>query len=155
MVIRFGATGPGMRSGEARAARRGEPRRRGRALAERSGSGPAREGQTEPEVQVLQGISAEGQKKLGGAGVLVRQAANRAEINGARNGRSSKLATAFNAQGKGILSPAPAGSWARSVRVGERALGPTPESRPTCRRVSEPLAASPPGPDPGRPCGRS
>ena len=36
-----GPAGPGLRSGEARAARRGDPRRRRRALAERSGDGPA------------------------------------------------------------------------------------------------------------------
>jgi hypothetical protein len=98
--------GPWMRSGEGQAARRGEPRRRRRALAERSGDememgrfdpdpraldaerrgaaarlggprrrrralaersrdgparGPAPEGQTEPEEQLLQGVSAEGQ----------------------------------------------------------------------------------------------
>jgi hypothetical protein len=61
------AHGPGMRSCEARAARRGEPRQWFRALAERSGDepalGPAPEGQTKPEDQDLQGISAESQSK--------------------------------------------------------------------------------------------
>ena len=83
--IRAGPTGPERRSGEARAARRGDPRRRRRALAERSGDGPARgparEGQIELEERVLQGVSAESQNTLGGAGVLARNADNRAEIN--------------------------------------------------------------------------
>jgi len=61
-----------MRSGEGRAARRGEHRRRRRALAERSGDGPAGgpapEGQTEPEEQLLQGVSAEGQPNWVGQG---------------------------------------------------------------------------------------
>ncbi len=43
--------------------------------------GPAREGQNELEEQVLQGVSAESQNTLGGAGVLARNADNRAEIN--------------------------------------------------------------------------
>jgi hypothetical protein len=68
------AHGPDMRSGEARAARRRDPRRRRRALAERSGDGPARgparEGQIELEGRVLQGVSAVGQKDTGlGGGV--------------------------------------------------------------------------------------
>jgi hypothetical protein len=85
--IRAGPTGPERRSGEARAACRGDPRRRRRALAERSvdgpACGPAREGRNELEERVLQGVSAAGQKeRLGGAGVLARHYANRAEIEG-------------------------------------------------------------------------
>ncbi len=38
------------------------------------------EGKTRPAAQVLQGVSAEGQIELGGALVLARHAANRAEI---------------------------------------------------------------------------
>jgi hypothetical protein len=72
-------------SGEARAAHRGDPRRRRRALAERSvdgpARGPAREGQNELEEQSLQGVSAASQDTMGGAGVLARNADNRAEIN--------------------------------------------------------------------------
>ena len=56
-----------------------------RALAERNvdgpARGPAREGQNELEEQVLQGVSAESQNTLGGAGVLATDADNRAEIN--------------------------------------------------------------------------
>ncbi len=77
-----------MRSGEALAARRGEPRRRRRALAERSGDGPARgparESQDELEEQILQGVSAASRKHTGWAGVLGRHDANRAENEGTR-----------------------------------------------------------------------
>jgi hypothetical protein len=66
--------GPERRSGEARTARRGDPRRRRRALAERSedgpARGPAREGQDELEEQILQGVSAASRKHTGwGRGV--------------------------------------------------------------------------------------
>jgi hypothetical protein len=54
-----GPTRPERWSGEARAARRGDPRRRRRALAERNvggpARGPAREGQDKLEERVLQG----------------------------------------------------------------------------------------------------
>ncbi len=69
-----GPTRPERWSGEARAARRGDPRRRRCALAERNvdgpARGPAREGQNELEERVLQGVSASGQKHTGwGRGV--------------------------------------------------------------------------------------
>ncbi len=90
-----GPTRPEKWSGEARAARRGDPRRRRRALAERNVDGPARgpaqEGQNKVEERVLQGVSAASQNKLGGAGVLARYADNRAETMGAKGREAARM----------------------------------------------------------------
>ena len=63
-----GPAGPGLRSGEARAARRGDPRRRRRALVERSEDGPAA-GRPEKAKQErgrgLPAVSAESQQRVG------------------------------------------------------------------------------------------
>ncbi len=74
----------GVLSGDARAACRGEtPGRRRRALAERSGDGPARptlEGHAESEEQILQESVQRAKENWVGHGVLAMHAANRAEI---------------------------------------------------------------------------
>ncbi len=86
--IRAGPTGPERRSGEARAACRGDPRRRRRALAERSvdgpARGPAREGQNKLEERTCRESVPRAKEImiLGGAGVLARHYASRAEIEG-------------------------------------------------------------------------
>jgi hypothetical protein len=76
-------TRPERWSGEARAAQRGDPRRRRRAHAERSvdgpARGPAREGQMSSRNRACTEVSAASQNTLGGAGVLARNADNRAE----------------------------------------------------------------------------
>jgi hypothetical protein len=68
--------GPEERSGEARAACRGDPRRRRRAPAERSvdgqARGPAREGQNQLEERSCKGSVRRAEQILGGAGVLAR-----------------------------------------------------------------------------------
>ncbi len=64
-----GPTRPEKWSGKARAARRKDPRRRRRALAERNvdgpARGPAREGKNELEERVLQGVSAASRENTG------------------------------------------------------------------------------------------
>jgi hypothetical protein len=81
--IRAGPTGP--RGGAARRGpRAGEtPRRRRRAIAERSvgrpARGPAREGQNRLEDRSCKGSVRRAKEILGGAGVLARDKANRAE----------------------------------------------------------------------------
>ena len=68
--------GPEERSGEARAACRGDPRRRRRAPAERSvdgpARGPAREGQSRLEDRSCKGSVRRAEQILGGAGVFAR-----------------------------------------------------------------------------------
>ncbi len=74
MAERRGAGRAPWRMPAAAARDRGAKRRR-------AGPQPAREGQNELEERVLQGVSAESKNTLGGAGVLARDADNRAEIN--------------------------------------------------------------------------
>ena len=88
------AHGIGVRSGEARAARRGRippaaaPRARG-ARAGRPAGRPEKAIREHEELALQESVQRATQKQLGGAGVFARYKANRAEIKGARSSNAA------------------------------------------------------------------